>query len=141
MELKRWGRMDLKYEWMDFVDYGVGGQYTGLITGKFEADRLSGSLRLVNIPANRPDNVNTTTVRGTLTTADGARVFLEMNGIGIAHQRRRRFVTSLLLRTGDPRHLWINQVFAVVEGILSEDDTAVCRIYSCEPDLAIEQPD
>jgi hypothetical protein len=47
-----------------------------------------------------------------------------MNGISVADHGTRRFTTSLLLRTADAELDWVNRCFAVVEGVLREDDAA-----------------
>jgi hypothetical protein len=105
----------------DFVGFGAGGQYLGTLDGAAKGERLSGALKLVNTPPKRPDNVNCPTFRGILTTEEGAKIFLEMNGIAIlrAEDQARVFTTSLLMRSGDARYAWVNTVFGVMEGVLN----------------------
>ena len=77
------GEMDLTYVGpsIDFVEFGAGGQYYANMEGNWTGDRISGRLRLTNTPAKRPDNINVPTIRGILDTADGAKIFVEMNGL------------------------------------------------------------
>jgi hypothetical protein len=114
----------------------------GEIEGTVKGDRLSGTLKLVNVPPKRPDNVNCPTVRGVLSTGDGAKVYVEMNGIALlrAADKARVFTTSLGLRSGDARYAWVNNVFGLVEGVLdSKMDKAQARAFLCENDLALLQ--
>jgi len=99
--------MKMHYTWIDFVDYGVGGQYVGMLEGTVTGDRLRGTLKSVNVPAKRPDNVNCPAT------------------------------TSLSLRTGDARYAWVNNTIGAVEGILNTTtDQALVRAYACENELA-----
>lgn len=130
---------EFRYTWTEFVDFGAGGNFVGTLDGLARGDRLNGTLKLVNAPPKRPDNVNCPAIRGILTTGDGARVYLEMNGIALlrAEDKARVFTTSLGLRSGDPRYDWVNTVFGVVEGVLdSAMDKAQARAFLCENDLA-----
>ncbi len=83
MKLTPLGEMDLTYVGLslDFVEYGVGGQYYGAMEGTWRSDRISGNLRLTNIAEKRADNVNAPTLRGVLRTDDEATMFGEMNGL------------------------------------------------------------
>ena len=56
-------QLNLRYTDIEFVDYGAGGQHYGHLEGTLEGDRLRGSLRLVNLPPKRPDDVNLPTLR------------------------------------------------------------------------------
>jgi len=133
------GEMDLRYVGpsLDFVDYGAGGQYYAHMEGTWTGDRISGQLRLTNTPAKRPDNINRPTIRGILDTADGAKMFVEMNGLAQLGEGGRVFLCSLTLRTGDARYAWVNTLVGVVEGALygaprPNEFGARCRVYACE---------
>ena len=95
------GEMDLLYVGpsLDFVDYGVGGQFYAAMEGEWRSDRITGRLRLTNIAQKRADNVNTPTLRGVLETDDGATMFVEMNGLSQIEKGGRVFVSSLTLRS------------------------------------------
>ena len=133
------GEMDLLYVGpsLDFVDYGVGGQFYAAMEGEWRSDRITGRLRLTNIAQKRADNVNTPTLRGVMKTADGAALFVEMNGLAQIQEGGRVFVSSLTLRTAHAEYQWVNTLFAVVEGELHgppkpNEFRAHCRVYACE---------
>ena len=56
------------------LDQPGGIQFYGVMEGKLDGVRLSGSLHLTNLARRRPDNVNLPTLRGQLTTHDGVRI-------------------------------------------------------------------
>ena len=139
MKLTPLGEMDLLYVGPDlgFVDYGVGGQFYAAMEGEWRSDRITGRLRLTNIAQKRADNVNTPTLRGVMETADGAALFVEMNGLSQIQEGGRVFVSTLTLRTAHPEYQWTNTLFAVVEGELHgapkpNEFRAHCRVYACE---------
>ena len=132
--------LELRYTSLDSLDFGAGGQLYGTMEGTVSGDRLRGRLRLTNLAPRRPDNVNMPTLRGVLATDDGARIYVEMNGIATLRQsdKARVFVTTLTFRTADARHIWLNTVFAVVEGALDKvavDGLARGRAHICEATL------
>jgi hypothetical protein len=131
------GEMDLTYVAVDFVDYGTGGQYHGTMEGQLRTERVSGRVKLTNIAQKRSDNVNTPTLRGVLETDDGARVFVEMNGLSQIEEGGRVFITSLTFRTAEARYEGLNTLFAIVEGELHgrprpNEMHARCFVYACE---------
>ena len=131
------GEMDMTYVSIDFVDYGIGGQYHGTMEGQLRTERVSGQVKLTNIAQKRSDNVNTPALRGVLDTDDGARVFVEMNGLSQIEEGGRVFITSLTFRTAEARYEGLNTLFAVVEGELHgrprpNELHARCRVYACE---------
>jgi Protein of unknown function (DUF3237) len=139
MNLSPLCEMEMDYTWTDFVDYGVGGQYVGTLEGTVKGDRLRGTLKSVNVPAKRPDNVNCPAFRGIIVTDDGAKIYFEFNGIALLRpeDKARIFTTSLSLRTGDARYSWLNEVVGVVEGILNTTtDQAIVRAFTCQNELA-----
>lgn len=82
------------------------GPCKALLTG----ERLSGTLRLTNLAGRRTDNVNLPTLRGVLDTADGARVWVELDAVATlrAENQARVFVTTFRFGTGDERYIWLN---------------------------------
>ena len=131
--------MQMHYTWIAYVDYGAGGQYVGTLEGTVTGDRLRGTLKSVNVPAKRPDNVNCPAFRGIIETYDGAKIYFELNGIALLRieDKARVFTTSLSLRTGDARYTWVNNTVGAVEGILNTtSDQAVVRAFACENELA-----
>jgi hypothetical protein len=136
MELVELGRLDLIYTSLEALDYGSDGQLYGELSGSVVGDRLNGELRLTNLAARRSDNVNLPTLRGVLTTSDGAAVWVELDGIATlrSSDEARVFVTTVRFRTGDERYAWLNTVFAALEGAL--DSVAVGgkargRVFEC----------
>ncbi len=138
--------LELRYTSLEAVDYEAGGQLYGTMEGWLKGEGLRGDLRLTNLAPRRPDNVNLPTLRGLLTTDDAARVYLEMNGIATLRpaDHARVFVTSMTFRTGDPRYIWLNTLFGLLEGVLesvSVGGIARGRVYRCEPTISITGPE
>src|ERR1700736_5181215 len=96
--------MEMHYTWIDFVDYGIGGQYVGTLEGTVKGDRLRGSLKSVNVPAKRPDNVNCPAFRGIIVTDDGVRSTSSSTASPCCEQRigpaslRHRFRSARAMR-------------------------------------------
>lgn len=129
--------VELTYTSIEVLDYGAGGQIYGTMEGAVSGDELRGTLRLTNLAVRRADNVNLPTLRGLLDTDDGARIYVEMNGIATLRpsDQARVFVTTLSFRTGDARYGWLNTTFAVLEGVLDTvavGGTARGRAFRCE---------
>jgi hypothetical protein len=92
-----------------------------MLEGTVTGDRLRGTLKSVNVPARRPDNVNCPAFRGIIVTDDGAKIYFEFNGIAVLRpeDKARVFTTSLSLRTGDARYAWVTDTIGAVEDILN----------------------
>ncbi len=140
MELVGLSDVDLTYVMLESLDYDAGGQLYGTMEGSLIGERLSGRLRLTNLAARRTDNVNLPTLRGVLDTADGARVWVELDGIAALRgaDEARVFVTTFRFRTGDERYTWLNTIFGVLEGVLDSvgvGGRARGRLYECRPTL------
>lgn len=129
--------VELRYTALESLDYGAGGQFYGTMEGTVTGETLRGTLRLTNLAPRRPDNVNLPTLRGLLTTEDGAVAYVEMNGIATLRPEdgARVFITSFTFRTGDARYQWLNTTFAVLEGVLESvaaGSVARGRAHRCE---------
>ncbi len=120
MELVELGRVELAYTSLESLDYGVGGQLYGTMEGRVSGERLNGGLRLTNLAGRRADGVNLPTLRGVLTTDDGAAIWVELDGVATLRpaDEARVFVTACRFRAGDKRYAWLNAVFGVLEGVL-----------------------
>ena len=120
MELMLLGAVELRYTSLDVLDIGNGDYAYGVMAGSITGERLSGALQLTNLARRRPDNVNEPTLRGLLTLQDGARAWVELDGIAIlrTEDQARVFVTSCRFRTGESRYEWLNTVFGILEGVL-----------------------
>jgi hypothetical protein len=145
VELVDLAELKLTYTSLDSLDYGSGGQLYGMMEGRLVGERVSGDLRLTNLAARRADNVNLPTLRGVLTTDDGAAVWVEFDGIATlrASDNARVFVTSCRFRTGDDRYTWMNAVVGVLEGLLESvavGGTATGRIFECRASISSERP-
>ncbi len=128
--------VELRYTALESLDYDAGGQLYGTMDGRLAGARLSGAVRLTNLAARRPDNVNLPTLRGVLTTDDGAAIWIELDGIATLRETdgARVFVTSWRFRTGDPRYVWLNTTFGVLEGLLGRvavGGMAVGELHVC----------
>jgi hypothetical protein len=140
MQLAELSRLRLTYTALEAIDYEVGGQLYGTMDGTVTGERLSGELRLTNLAARRADNVNLPTLRGVLTTHDGATVWLELDGIATLRPEdsARVFVTAVRFRTGDKRYGWLNAVVAVLEGVLDSvgvGGVARGHLFECRPTI------
>jgi hypothetical protein len=142
MELTPLCDLALRYTTLESLDYGAGGQLFGTMEGEVTGERLRGTLKLVNLAPRRADNVNLPTLRGLLTTDDGATAFVDINGMALLRpsDNARVFVTSLTFRTGDARYSWLNTLFAVLEGVLdtvSAGGAATGRAYECQATVTV----
>lgn len=81
MKMSKLCDVELRYETLVSIEHEPGWQLYGRMEGKLAGERLNGSLSLTNIAAKRPDNVNQPTLRGILTTTDGATIWVEFDGI------------------------------------------------------------
>ncbi|HUH14799.1 MAG TPA: hypothetical protein VML35_02830 [Gaiellaceae bacterium] len=136
MELVELSEVELRYTELESLDYASGGQLYGTMEGTLAGERLSGELRLTNLAARRPDDVNLPTLRGVLTTHDGAEAWVELDGVATRREEdgARVFVTTFRARTGDERYAWLNTLFGVLEGVLdavAAGGTAHGRLYEC----------
>ncbi len=138
VELEALADVELKYTALEVLDYGAGGQIYGTMEASVSGERLSGRMRLTNLAPRRPDDVNLPTLRGVLETDDGARVWVELDGIATLRQadNARVFVTTFRCRTGEERYAWLNTMFAVLEGVLERvavGAVAHGRVHICSP--------
>jgi hypothetical protein len=141
VELVELGHVELTYTALESVDYGPDGQLYGTMEGRLRGDRLQGALRLTNLAPRRADNVNLPTLRGLLTTDDGATVWIELEGVATLRtsDQARVFVTSFRCRSGDERYEWANALVGVLEGVLDSvgvGGVARGRLFECRPTLA-----
>ncbi len=141
MDLVELCEVELTYTDLEALDYGSGGQLYGTMVGTLSGERLSGSLRVTNLAARREDNVNLPTLRGILTTDDGADIWVELDGVATLREQdaARVFVTTFRFRTGQARYSWANTVFGVLEGVLDSvavEGTARGRLYECRATVA-----
>jgi hypothetical protein len=120
MDVSQIATVELRYTGLESLDYASGGQLYGTMEGSMTGDRLNGTLRLTNLAPRRPDDVNLPTLRGMFTSDDGARAWVEMDGVATlrAADGARVFMTTCRFRTGDERYPWLNTLFGVLEGIL-----------------------
>ena len=130
----------LRYTSLESLTYEAGGQIYGTMEGEIQGEQLRGTLQLTNLAPRRPDNVNCPTLRGLLTTVDGAKAYVEMNGLANlrASDNARVFATSLTFRTGDQRYVWLNGFLGLTEGVLDTvgvGGVARIRAYRCEPTI------
>lgn len=141
MELSPLADLELTYTSLEPLDYGGEGQFYGTLKVKLAGGRLAGDLHLTNLAARRGDNVNLPTLRGVLTTEDGAKVFVTMDGIATLRpaDQARVFVTTCRFRTGDERYAWLNVLFGVLEGVLTTVETgstARGAVFECRATVA-----
>jgi hypothetical protein len=132
--------LELTYTSLESLDYGSDGQLYGTMGGRLTGPRLNGELRLTNLAPRRADNVNLPTLRGTLTTDDGAVVWVELDGVATLRTSddARVFVTTFRFRSGDDRYAWLNSLFGALEGVLDSvgvGGKARGRLFECRATL------
>jgi hypothetical protein len=76
-----------------------------------------------------------------LTADDGARVWVEMDGIATLRPEdaARVFVTACRFQAEGEHHLWLNTVVGILEGVLDTvgvGGRARGRVYECRPTLS-----
>jgi hypothetical protein len=138
MELVELARLELTYTSLDMLDFDPGGRLYGTMEGRLAGGRLQGDLRLTNLAERRVDNVNLPTLRGVLTTDDGAVIWVELDGVATLREAdgARLFVTACRFRTGDERYAWTNTLVGVLEGVLgvvAVGGEARGTLYECRP--------
>lgn len=141
MRLTTLADFELNYTWMEFLDFGSGGQYLAIVDGSLTGAQLSGAVRFLNVPVKRPDNVNLPALRGVLTTHAGSKLYLEMNGVSLlrAADQARVCTASVMFRSGDTGYAWLNNAFGLMEGVLDASNRARGRIYLCENTFGLNE--
>ncbi|MGI0129124.1 MAG: hypothetical protein ACREEC_03075 [Thermoplasmata archaeon] len=143
MRLEKLGKVELTYTDVDDeLPYEEGGQVYGILTGTLEAGELRGTIHATNLARQRPDRAFTPTLRGVLTTPEGARLFFTMDGISIkdaqASSPRRIVTTGITFWTPDPRFRQWNDVYALAEmegRAMGTSWGVVGSLYRCVPEL------
>jgi Protein of unknown function (DUF3237) len=134
MNLVSLADLEIAYEQLEVVDYGPSGQAYGKMTGRFYGERLAGKVTFTNLATLRADGVNQPTMRGILKTSDGADIWVELDGLATLREsdEARIFVAAVRFRTGEARYGWLNQLLAVVEGVLDTNSgSARARLHEC----------
>lgn len=97
------------------IGYGEG-------EGRIEGERLAGSVRWVNHPRRRPDGAMLPNTNGLIETDDDAQLTLELEGLTLVDEHRvGRQLLHVSFATADERYTWLNDVFAVAEGVIDHD--------------------
>ncbi len=141
MRLDPLGTLTLTYSHLTELAYEVGGQVYGTLEGTIEGPELRGRLHVTNLAPKRTDGEFAPTLRGTLTTEDGAKMFLTMDGISILEAGTnppvRVGLVAVTFRSADPKLMTWNRVFAIAEYRgKSMGDTwgLVGTLYRCVPE-------
>jgi hypothetical protein len=105
MELVPLGELELTYTSLESFDFGADGQLYGTMEGSLTGDRLNGKLQLTNLAPRRADNANLPTLRGLMTTDDGASVWVASfrHDVSLPHRRRPLRVVEQLIRAAGRR--------------------------------------
>ena len=122
MRLERIGTLELVYTDVDEEwPFPEGGQVYGILTGRLEAGSLRGTIHATNLARQRPDGGFTPALRGVLSTPEGGKLFLTMDGISVrdatATPPRRTVTTGITLWSTDPRFRSWNDTYLVAETI------------------------
>ena len=122
MRLERIGILELVYTEIDQEwPYSEGGQVYGILTGRLEAESLTGTVHATNLARQRPDGAFTPTLRGILTTPQGSKLYFTMDGISIKDSKasppRRIVTTGITLWSTDPTLRTWNDTYLVAETV------------------------
>jgi hypothetical protein len=143
MRLEKLGKIELTYTDVDDeLTYAEGGHVYGILKGTLEAGDLSGTLHVTNITRQRPDGAFTPTLRGMLTTPEGAKVFVTIDGISIldptAKPPRRIVTAGISFWTPESRlHHW-NDTYLVAEMVgrsTGKSWGVAGTVHRCIPEL------
>ncbi len=88
MRLDPLGTLTLTYSHLTELSYEAGGQVYGALEGTIEGAELRGRLHVTNLAPHRTDGEFAPKLRGTLTTEDGAKMFVTMDGISSSSPER-----------------------------------------------------
>lgn len=127
MELRPLCRLSMRYATSSWHRPYAGHQGTGFGSGSGTAtgDALNGTLIWSNFAQRREDGVWCPSVRGFLTTADGAEILVAVEGISVLEQApdvRRAVLARVELTTSADKYRWLNTTFVVGEGEFAEVD-------------------
>jgi hypothetical protein len=128
----------LRYEgegvWV-FPYRGEEGAGFGTGSGEIVGERLRGSVRWANHPRRREDGVWLPDLHGVIHTIDGADVLVTMKGQSVQRTGepvRRAVTCAVTFKTDHERYMWLNVVFAVLEGQINEETaTIIVRAFQC----------
>jgi hypothetical protein len=99
------------------------GQGEGQVTGR----HLAGSLVWANHPRRREDGVWCPDLHGAITTDDGARILLTLQGYSLELDTptvRRALVVAVRFAAQHERYRWLNSTLGVAEGEIDEETEA-----------------
>lgn len=111
--------------------------------GKVHGARIRGSLEWSNHPRRREDGVWCPDAHGYITTDDGVKILIAIQGLSILEEGadvRRGIVARVSFQSSDPRYRWLNFILAVAEGEIQEfeqgDDRIRFKVYGCVNEIA-----
>ena len=116
-------------------------------TGTLTGSRLSGTMRWLNHPRQRPDQTWLPDYHCLIATDNGAEVFVRLRGLNVfdedEHEYRGVVVMSAEFAAHAEEYRWLNRTLAVVEALASapaamDDPTTErwrLRGYVCVPEL------
>ncbi|MFA5896894.1 MAG: DUF3237 family protein [Thermoplasmata archaeon] len=108
--------------------------------GTLRGPGLSGRLTWANHPRRREDGVWCPDLHGYVTTEDGAKILVTMQGYSILEKapgEKRAIVAACTFRTSHETYRWLNLVIAAVEGEIDEETEKVrMKAYACVNEIA-----
>jgi hypothetical protein len=119
---------------------GESGSGWGIGTGTVAGARLQGSFTWSNHPQRRGDGTMLPSVRGVISTVDGAEVFFDMSGRTVFVERAGAQVGRQLLlalfESADERYRELNDTVCVVEGVIDVARLLMhLDVHECVSDL------
>lgn len=112
------------------------GEIEGTVTGP----KPSGALRWANHARRREDGVWCPDLHGVVTTEDGTKVLINMEGYNVVEKvpSVRSAITAVCtFGSADARYRWLNAVIAIVEGVRDQQANRVrLKAYACVNEVA-----
>ncbi len=136
MELTPLCSLELRYDGPFHLARPYGGESGpgwGAGDGTVTGTRLAGRMVWSNHADRRGDGTMLPNVRGVITTADGAEVFVELTGRTVFDDAGGQQMLFATFEAEDPAYVWLNAVICVGEGRIDPGtleariDVSVCR--------------
>lgn len=105
----------------------------GTVTGK-----INGTIFGLNHPVRRPDDVFMSDAQASISTDDGATIFVDLKGMGVhvKGKKYRSYVGPLRHLSSHPNYNWLNKTWTIGSGVVGAtalaigDKETVCDVYT-----------
>jgi hypothetical protein len=129
--------------------YGLDSDWIGYVngTGTVTGPRLRGTVRWSNHPHRREDGMWLPAIDGVIELAPHADVLFSFRGYNYSlterfEYTRRAVLGGITFRTASAEHVWLNDVYGVLEGVASAapNEHWRIRVFECRNELARLRP-